>query len=217
MTTTADNTASTPDHGEGTRRRLLSAAAELFAARGYRGVAVRDICEQACANIAAVNYHFGGKDKLYAQAMEHARQRALTEDPYPAGPPATGRQTPEQKLRRHIRAMFGRAFATGPAGWYMQMVLREMVDPTPALWQTLKENIAPHQRKLEGIVGQLMGEDPDSDRVKDVAGSLLASAIYYHSCRPIIEHMRPDFRFDQDTAERLTETVVATVLNGVAV
>ena len=203
------------DKGQGTRRRLLDAAAELFALHGYRNVAVRDICEQACANVAAVNYHFGGKDKLHIAAMDHARQRALEVDPLPAGPKPAGRMSAEQKLRRHLRAMMGRAFATGPGGWYMQIVLREMVDPTPALKYALDENIGPHQRRLEAIVGQVLTQDPDSDRVKDTAAAILATAIYYHSCRPAVEHMRPDFKFNQDSAERITDVVMSMVLGGV--
>eukprot|EP00752_Nemacystus_decipiens_P014515 g12924.t1 len=203
------------DKGQGTRRRLLDTAAELFATKGYRNVAVRDICERACANIAAVNYHFGGKDKLHIAAIDHARERALKEDPAPAGPKPDGPLTPEQKLRRHLRAMLGRAFATGPAGWYMQIVLREMVDPTPALRHALDGNIGPHQRRLEAIVGQVINEDPDSDKAKDTAAAILATAIYYHSCRPAVEHLRPDFAFTQDTADRLTDMMMAMVLGAV--
>ena len=52
-----------------TRARLLYAAARLFAERGYARVTVRDICKKARANVAAVNYHFGGKDGLYRAVM----------------------------------------------------------------------------------------------------------------------------------------------------
>lgn len=195
--------------------RLLDAAAALFAAHGYASVTIRDICDKADANIAAVNYHFGSKEKLYLAVMDHARQRALSEDPYPAGPPPSGPLSAQQRLHRHVRAMFGRAFATGPAGWYMQIVLREMVDPTPALAYALDDNIGPHQRKLEGIVGELMKADPDSEAVKDAAAAIIATAIFYHSCRPMIEHLRPGFSFNQDSAERLTQMVTQMVLNGI--
>ena len=204
------------DQREGTRRRLLDAAAELFATRGYRNVAVRDICEAAVANVAAVNYHFGGKDKLHLAAIDHARQRALQEDPMPAGPKPAGPLAPEQKLRRYLRAMLGRAFATGPVGWYMQIVLREMVDPTPALKHALDEHLGPHQRRLEAIIGQVLGLDPDTDRVKDTAAAVLATAIYYHSCRPAVEHLRPEFEFNQPAADRLTDLLVSMVLGGVS-
>lgn len=200
------------DRGPGTRKRLLDAAAQLFATKGYRAVAVRDICEQACANVAAVNYHFGGKDKLHIAAIDHARQRALQEDPMPAEPTQTGTISAEQKLRRHLRAMLGRAFAIGPAGWYLQIVLREMVEPTPALRHALDDHLGPHQRRLEAIVGQVLALDPDSDRVKDTSAAILATAIYYHSCRPAVEHMRPDFKFDQASADRLTDQMMSMVI-----
>lgn len=47
-----------------TRERLLDAAEELIAERGPARVSVRDITTLAGANTAAVNYHFGSKDRL---------------------------------------------------------------------------------------------------------------------------------------------------------
>src|ERR1700741_2365822 len=55
-----------------TRSRLLQAGARLFAERGFARVTVRDICTKADANVAAVNYHFGGKDGLYQAVMRKA-------------------------------------------------------------------------------------------------------------------------------------------------
>ena len=46
------------------KRRLLEAAETLFADRGFDAVSVRDITKEAGANVAAVNYHFGGRDGL---------------------------------------------------------------------------------------------------------------------------------------------------------
>ncbi len=48
----------------GSKRRLLDAAEQLFAEKGFEGVSVRDITKQAKTNIAAVNYHFGGREPL---------------------------------------------------------------------------------------------------------------------------------------------------------
>src|ERR671923_441708 len=48
-----------------TRDALLTAGAELFAERGYDGVPVWAIAQKAGVNKAMINYHFGGKRKLY--------------------------------------------------------------------------------------------------------------------------------------------------------
>lgn len=55
----------------GTRERILSAAAPLFAANGFEATGVRAIAAEAGVNIAAVNYHFGSKDALIAAVGEH--------------------------------------------------------------------------------------------------------------------------------------------------
>jgi AcrR family transcriptional regulator len=48
------------------KRRLLDAAEQLFADKGFEVVSVRDITQLAEANVAAVNYHFGSRDGLIA-------------------------------------------------------------------------------------------------------------------------------------------------------
>lgn len=44
--------------------RLLDAAEQLFAERGFESVSVRDVTQLAKANVAAINYHFGSRDGL---------------------------------------------------------------------------------------------------------------------------------------------------------
>jgi AcrR family transcriptional regulator len=53
-----------------TKTRILDVAEELFADRGVERVSIRDITEAAEANLAAVNYHFGGKQELIAAVFE---------------------------------------------------------------------------------------------------------------------------------------------------
>ena len=60
-----------------TRRRLLDAAGEVFAEKGFAKATVREICQKAEANIAAVNYHFGDKEKLYAAVLPTASRPGI--------------------------------------------------------------------------------------------------------------------------------------------
>ncbi|MHC4929238.1 MAG: TetR/AcrR family transcriptional regulator [Planctomycetota bacterium] len=52
---------------EDVRNRILDVAEALFCERGFEGVSVRELTAAAGCNLAAVNYYFGGKDKLYAE------------------------------------------------------------------------------------------------------------------------------------------------------
>jgi AcrR family transcriptional regulator len=56
-------------HGAHTREQLLDAAERLFARRGFDATSVREITGAAACNLAAVNYHFGGKRALYREAF----------------------------------------------------------------------------------------------------------------------------------------------------
>ena len=60
----------TPDDARGTRERILSSAETLFAERGFETVSLRDITGAADANVAAVNYHFGSKERLIDAVIE---------------------------------------------------------------------------------------------------------------------------------------------------
>lgn len=59
------------------KQRMLEAAFRRFAARGYHGTSVRDICDGAGMNVCAVNYHFGTKEQLWQAVCEHTSETLI--------------------------------------------------------------------------------------------------------------------------------------------
>ena len=55
---------------DATRERIMESALDLFGERGLTGTTVRDIAKRANVNVAAISYHFGGKDELYRAVAE---------------------------------------------------------------------------------------------------------------------------------------------------
>lgn len=51
--------------------RILLAAKKLFALQGFDGTSVRQICEEAGANVALVSYYFGGKEKVFHALFDY--------------------------------------------------------------------------------------------------------------------------------------------------
>lgn len=89
-----------------TRQRLLDAAEQLFAERGFAATSVRQITDAAGANLGAVNYHFRSKEGLYAEVF--ARRAAYLREPVLAASAqaaALASRTPEEAFR-----VLGRAF-----------------------------------------------------------------------------------------------------------
>ena len=68
--------------GQDTRRRILAAAGELFSARGYEGVTIRDIAAAADADPALVIRYFTSKNDLFVLV----RQPDLQLTPAPGQP-----------------------------------------------------------------------------------------------------------------------------------
>lgn len=52
-----------------TRERILAAARELFAARGYRGATLRAVAEASGVDVALIPYYFGSKDGLFTASV----------------------------------------------------------------------------------------------------------------------------------------------------
>lgn len=61
-----------PAELEGTRQMILQQADELFAAKGYSGVSMREVAEACQISKAAIYYHFKNKENLYIENMRQA-------------------------------------------------------------------------------------------------------------------------------------------------
>jgi TetR/AcrR family transcriptional regulator, regulator of cefoperazone and chloramphenicol sensitivity len=150
------------DHDRETRDRLLDVAVRLFAEHGFNDVTVRDICRKARANVAAVNYHFGGKSGLYEEVLRSAIRimQATTEEIRAAGE----HQPPDRQLEAAIRIFLTRVVTTRNK-WIHQLMLKEVSNPTPSFELILNEVIKPRMSYLRNVVAAIMGCDPDDRRV----------------------------------------------------
>lgn len=65
-------TSSAPSAGAETRDRITRAALGVFAAQGYDGTTTRQIADAAGVNLGLLQYHFGGKEKLWRASVDLA-------------------------------------------------------------------------------------------------------------------------------------------------
>src|SRR4051812_33767112 len=133
-----------------TRQRLLEAAGEVFAEQGFRGATVRDICRRADANVAAVKYHFGDKEKLYAEAVRFAHQCAVG-NIRDAGAELADDASPHERLRAFARGMLSGLLASGKPAWHGKIVARELAEPTAVLDQIAEQGVKPRLMILSKI------------------------------------------------------------------
>jgi TetR/AcrR family transcriptional regulator, regulator of cefoperazone and chloramphenicol sensitivity len=130
-----------------TRSKLVDAAGELFAEFGFYHTTVRQICDRAKANVAAVNYHFRDKTGLYMEVLRHSMRAAHLEKVRAAFDQNT---QPEKILRAVVRARLQSLRGQDLGDWHFRIFAHELAKPTPALSQVVDEAIRPvYQRNRE--------------------------------------------------------------------
>jgi AcrR family transcriptional regulator len=192
---------------DATKQRLVEAAEIEFAAHGFEGASVRAITRRAETGIAAVNYHFGGKDRLYAEAVKFAHSgctAGLSMPHWPNGTP------PAQKLRDFVRALMGRMLEV-PRASAMQLMTRELVHPTPAGAEAVEAYIRPMAQVLRDVLVELLPDLPP-ERIYLVGFSVVGQCLYYRQNRAVAAVLMGEENFRRLTADQLAEHVAAFTL-----
>lgn len=172
-------------HADDTRQRLLDAAEVVFAEKGFEAATTREICELAgVRNIGAINYHFQGKERLYAEAVRFAMSTCVCGAPFPEWPEGT---SPRKKLSDFIRVMMARILEV-PRPSAMHLMNREMtrIAPSAITSQAVRENIKPMADLLSHILGELLPEVPFEKRVL-IGFSVIGQCLYYRQNRVVGE------------------------------
>jgi TetR/AcrR family transcriptional regulator, regulator of cefoperazone and chloramphenicol sensitivity len=187
-----------------TRQRLLEVAGSVFAEHGFQNATVREICKLADANIAAINYHFGDKQKLYSETLRYWVRESLAK--YPPNLGVDESATPEQKLHAYVRSFFWRIFDEGRPSWYGKLMAREMIEPTHALDVCVQETMRPIGEALRAIIRLMVGEIPEDD-LRRLSCSVIGQIVFYHHCRPVMDKVFPGQCFTRDEIEKLANHV----------
>jgi TetR/AcrR family transcriptional regulator, regulator of cefoperazone and chloramphenicol sensitivity len=190
-----------------TRQRLTEAAGEVFAERGFRAATVRDICQRAQANVAAVNYYFGDKEHLYTAVLQYAFSRSLQK--YPPLLALEDHADPEQRLHAYIHSFLLRCLGEGSPAWLGKLMAREMAEPTHALDMLIHEAFRPLFELLMSIVRELLGPRAPPAQVRLCADSIIAQCLHYQHARPVLVRFDPELRFDVAAIERWADHIAA--------
>jgi AcrR family transcriptional regulator len=158
----------------GTRAQLLESACKVFAEKGYRDATIAEICEQAGANIAAVNYYFRDKETLYSEAWRLAFRRSLEAYPPDGGIPANA--PAEDRLRGRIISLVQRII--NPENHEFEIVRKELANPTGLLEEVMRESIEPLAKSLSGLVRELLGENAPELHIRLCQMSIMAQCLH---------------------------------------
>jgi AcrR family transcriptional regulator len=141
-----------------TRERIVEAAAEAFAEKGFRGASTRDIAGLAGANQGLITYHFRTKDELWRAAAGHVfgMLRIRLGERLSAHEPDDPRERVREAIREYVR------FAAAHPELF-----RLMVEEGKSAEERMQWLVDTHLKTLyEGFVrfGELLGDGLDPAR-----------------------------------------------------
>lgn len=151
-----------PESQRDTRERLLDAAEHLFAEGGFDGVSIRDIATAADVNVAAVNYHFQGKDNLYREVL--SRVVIGKRDRYLAALQAARDRSPgnlELAVSTFFRQHFEDTLKTAEGGNFLKLLVREMHHGQPETSGLITDLLVPMWADVgRTMLAAVPGADP---------------------------------------------------------
>jgi AcrR family transcriptional regulator len=192
----------------GTRRRLLEAAAHCFAARGFEAATVREVCRRAHANVAAVNYHFGSKERLYLETIRWATSlchASSTLQVVEAGKDPS--LTPRQRFVVVVR-LLAKSMLSEQSEWHLRLMWREMTSPSIAMDAIVKEFMRPRFNTMCEAVRALKPA-ADERTVTLLSMSVMGQILYHRFAAPVALKLLGERGYDAALVDEIAEHVVA--------
>ncbi len=151
-----------------TKLSLLDAAEAIIAEHGFAGASLRAITSRAGTNLAAVNYHFGSKERLaraviarYLRPVNAERMQLLDAIEADSGPPA-------DHLEALVRAFVGPVVRFGGelpdrGRHFAQICGRAMTQPDPVLRESLLGELAEAIRRFKAAFARALPDLPPAE------------------------------------------------------
>jgi len=201
--------------GDLTRERILDQAEVLFAREGFQAVSVRKITSAARCNLAAVNYHFGNKEKLYLEVFRArwAPRARRVHEGFRKSLSAQDSLSP----RAVVRAL-AQAFLQGPLSdeerlRHSQLMTREMTQPTAAFEQMAEQVIQPFFKELADRLRAVLPEELGKEREMLNVFSIFGMVLYFNFARVAVSRLTGR-EYDAAFKARLVEQITEFSLGG---
>jgi AcrR family transcriptional regulator len=182
-----------------------------FADRGFEETTVRDVCRRARANVAAIHYHFGSKERLYIETVRWAMTVDHEEDTAELfGFAAREDLEPAARLVGTIRRFALGMLSPRPA-WHLRLVMRELTSPTVAFDTIVREFLAPRYVALQrALAPYLPGADERTVTLHVM--SVIGQILYHRVAGPVALRFLGEKTYGPALAGRIVDHVAAFTL-----
>ena len=199
----------TQKDSEATRAKIIEAAGQLFAERGFNAVTVRDIAGKADTHLSALNYHFRSKDALYREVLLHACRSALMS---PEEREYLQNLDPRDALFIFIKEAIEQYSKQTASNWELAMIDRESWYPNPVFGEVVQEYFRPEMDFIAKIISRISGKPVESHEVRFAIIGLVGLLTLYGYYHHYIDAIAPDLRETFHEKDWLVRNIIHMVL-----
>lgn len=204
MTISKDNTIRANE----ARGKLVMAALQVFAEKGFEGATTREICELAGANISAIRYYFGDKAGLY---------RAAFNEPMGEKPCRFSIETyADRQLPEALELFFKEFLEPLKKGEALRLVMklhyREMLEPTGVWQQEIDTEIKPQHDAMVAMLQQYLGVDSQDNDLHRLAFAIIGMAVHFYVGYDVVKTISPQIINSPKAVDALANSLTAYAL-----
>lgn len=199
----------------GTKARLLQAARQVFAEHGLEKATIREICSLARANVAAVNYHFGSKEKLYAAVLKDYLEHENRMHPRDAG--VTAQSSKRDRLRAYLRSFLRQTLGDGdPVNERLgRLLTQEFIEPSAMFGEIFEKHCRPSHDLLLRLVREYVPQATPTE-VAQAASSVIGQCVLFDFAKEAVGRMNPELTLKEDNIEEMTDFILEFSLGGLS-
>jgi AcrR family transcriptional regulator len=158
---------------------------------------------KSSANLAAVNYHFGDKERLFSESLRQAHCHFDLHE----GDFLPDDLEPATALRAVIRMMMANVLDSEPSrAWQYRLVFREMMQPTPGIAFQFHEIIRPRFERMGAILHRIR-PDLQGEALAAHVFSVVGQCLYYRIARTVAADLAGPTAFGHFDVDVLTDHI----------
>lgn len=204
--------------GDETRQRLIEVGIEVFGRLGHEAATTRMLAEAAGVNLAAIPYHFGGKEGLYQAVVKNVGEsilELLKEGRSKAIETAKNEKATSDEILETLCEVlrgFGKVLISSELGRQAApIIMREQAQPTAAFDQLYENHLRSIHEVITVLVARLKKQSPDSEEAILCAHAIIGQVIVFRMMRETARRRLDWDTFDYQKTEKVCDVIIANI------
>ena len=178
------------DRAADTRAKLIDAGLDAFGLVGFEGASTREIAKAAGANLAAIVYHFGGKEGLHIAVAGHIAEQigkrvgpvlAMIGAPEATASPKAARAALHTVVETLADVMLG----TADAARWARFIVREQMQPTAA-FDVIYRFLGSAVNNAGRLVGVILGKPADDETLRIRVFTIMGQVLIFRVAQTLV-------------------------------